>query len=329
MREVFISYVREDQELVNALVKDLRKHRVHSWVDRERLSPGQRWKGAIRAAISDGTLFLACFSSQYSKKTRSYMNEELTLAIEELRQRPVNRSWFIPITFDDNSIPDRDVGGGETLHDFQWVDLTSGPGKPSWSEGIKKIVNLIDTGQGQDSISQDNILSDKIRVAIQGKTEEELLGILRNSAHETIDAALEAFIDDEDQGSYGYLMRPICEVYGNQFTADQVVKLVTRGGVGNSRTGFHGLCVLYDRHFNHMKDLDLHSYFVGNFQISYFLKLREKYSSKELLIIVMDSDQPSLTIGGAYVDKEYFWDKFMNRGESAFLDAVFSVEDGE
>ena len=329
MRQVFISYVREDLDIVNVLVKDLRKYRVNAWIDRERLAPGQRWKSAIRSAITEGVLFLACFSSQYSQKNRSYMNEELTLAIEELRKRPVNRSWFIPIIFDNNSVPDRDVGAGESLHDFQWVDLSSGPGKSSWSKGIRKIVNLVDQGDGQDSRSKHDILSDRLRLAVQEKKEEELLGILRNNAHETIDAVLESFSDDEDQESYGYLMRPLCEVYGNQFSADQVIKLVTRGGKGNSRTGFHGLCALYDRHFNHMKDLNLHSYFVDNFQISYFIKLRERFPSKELLNIVMDSEQSSLKIDGAYVDKDYFWDKSMNRGESAFLDAVFLIEDNE
>jgi hypothetical protein len=63
------------------------------------------------------------------------MNEELVLAIEQLRQRPVDRSWFIPIRLDDCEVPDRTIGGGERLNDLQWVDLF-----PDWDEAVKGLL---------------------------------------------------------------------------------------------------------------------------------------------------------------------------------------------
>ncbi len=66
------------------------------------------------------------------------MNAELTLAIEELRQRQRDRSWFIPVLLSGAEPPDLEIGGGETLRDLQWVDLSS-----DWSEGISKIVDAI------------------------------------------------------------------------------------------------------------------------------------------------------------------------------------------
>ena len=256
------------------------------------------------------------------------MNEELTLAIDELRKRPVSKSWFIPVLLDPVAIPDREIGGGETLHDLQWVDLSTGPRTVSWEEGIRRIVALVDSGQQTTSPAIPEIKA-RIRDAVMGKAEQDLLGILRSDVNASIDAALEAFCDDEDQRSYSYLMRPICEVYGNQFSADQVVKLVTRGDNGNSRTGFHGLCVLFEKHYDHMINLGLKAYFEGNFQITHFLLLRERNPTRDLLKLVMSSDKEGLAFESGYIDQDYFFDKFMNRGESAFLDAVFSYSPGD
>jgi len=62
------------------------------------------------------------------------MNEELTLAIEELRMRSTDRSWFIPVSLDGVGIPPRTVSGSETLHDLQSVDLSQ-----RWLAGVRKI----------------------------------------------------------------------------------------------------------------------------------------------------------------------------------------------
>jgi len=66
------------------------------------------------------------------------MNEELTLAIEELRSRSTNRVWFIPVLLDMCDVPARSIGAGETLLDLQWVDLHS-----DYEQGLKKITGII------------------------------------------------------------------------------------------------------------------------------------------------------------------------------------------
>jgi hypothetical protein len=132
---VFISYVRDDSTVIDRLTADLRKARLRPWVDRNDLAGGQRWKAAIRKAIQEGSGAVVCFSSHYSARQKTYMNEELTLMIDELRQRPIDKSWFIPVRLDDCTIPDRSIGGGETLHDLQRIDLF-----PDWDEGVRRIV---------------------------------------------------------------------------------------------------------------------------------------------------------------------------------------------
>jgi prophage maintenance system killer protein len=143
MPHAFLSYVRENAATVDRLASDLTARGVLVWLDRERIMPGQRWRDAIRDGIRSGDVFIACFSAEYLARDRSYMNEELTLAIEELRQRPMNHSWFIPVSLDGSSIPARAIGPGETINDLQWVNLAS-----DWNRGVDMIAKTITGRRG-------------------------------------------------------------------------------------------------------------------------------------------------------------------------------------
>jgi hypothetical protein len=82
MPKVFISYVRENIKDVKRLVNTLEEAKVVVWFDQTHLQPGDRWANVIRREIAKGDFFIACFSTEYSKRTKSYMNEEITQAIE-------------------------------------------------------------------------------------------------------------------------------------------------------------------------------------------------------------------------------------------------------
>lgn len=121
---VFISYVREDSDRVDQLQHTLQEAGILVWRDTAHLWPGQDWRIEIRRAITHNALvFIACFSQASLARDKSYQNEELTLAIEQLRLRPVDQPWLIPIRFDECEIPDRDIGGGRTLSAIQRADL--------------------------------------------------------------------------------------------------------------------------------------------------------------------------------------------------------------
>ncbi|MBI4662903.1 MAG: toll/interleukin-1 receptor domain-containing protein [Verrucomicrobia bacterium] len=139
MNHIFISYVRENHAEVERLAKALTNFGLSIWLDRTRLKPGDFWKDAIRTAIRSGDYFLACFSKEYGEKQKSYMNEELTLAVEEIRLRPSKTAWFIPVVFS-GAVPEWDIGGGRSLRDINWVDFHSG----DWDFGIYNIVEAID-----------------------------------------------------------------------------------------------------------------------------------------------------------------------------------------
>ena len=138
MAHVFVSYVREDAVMVERLAAELKDRGVNVWLDRNRLSPGDRWQLAIRDAIEQGAFFIACFSEHSASRGRSYMNEELVIAIEELRKRPSERVWFIPVLLSPGALPSRAIGAGETLHDIQCLELYD-----RWEEGVSSLLAVI------------------------------------------------------------------------------------------------------------------------------------------------------------------------------------------
>ncbi len=122
--QVFISYVRENSDRVDWLCQVLEAAGIPVWLDTAQLWPGQDWRAVIRRAIREDSLaFLACFSSQSVSQSRTYQNEEIVLAINEMRLRPPDQSWLIPVRFDDCQIPDRSIGGDQMLSDLHQSDL--------------------------------------------------------------------------------------------------------------------------------------------------------------------------------------------------------------
>ncbi|HVX41972.1 MAG TPA: toll/interleukin-1 receptor domain-containing protein [Gemmatimonadaceae bacterium] len=123
MPRVFLSYVSEDAEHAARLDAALSQRGIEVWRDKTKLRPGQRWQSEIRRGIQEGDFFIACFSTKYSARSISYMNEELALAVDQLRLRPLGKEWFIPVRLDNCSIPAIPIGFGETLGNLEYVDL--------------------------------------------------------------------------------------------------------------------------------------------------------------------------------------------------------------
>jgi len=136
----FISYVRGDAQAADRLQRVLEAAGIRVWRDTGDLWPGQDWRATIRhAIIGDALAFIACFSRNSVGREKSYQNEELTLAIEQLRQRQPGDSWLIPVRLDDCVIPDWDIGGGRTLASIQQADLFG----DNYAEGAARLVAAV------------------------------------------------------------------------------------------------------------------------------------------------------------------------------------------
>jgi hypothetical protein len=137
-QHVFISYVSEDAAMVSRLERDLRALGVNGWLDKQRLKPGQRWRDRLRQAIREGAAFIAIFSPASESRERSYMREELNLAVEELRHRPRDRTWFIPVLLSAVALPDLNIGPNEFLSDIQYISL-----QKNWDEKVVALARAI------------------------------------------------------------------------------------------------------------------------------------------------------------------------------------------
>jgi HEAT repeat protein len=134
----FISYVRENTDVVDRIALELRKRGATVWLDRENIEPGTPWRDAIQKAIQNGKFFIACFSKEYDERDRTHMNEEITTAIDELRSRPSDKAWFIPVLVNPTRIPSRRISSVETLSDIQAIEMY-----PDWEKGIARLVRAL------------------------------------------------------------------------------------------------------------------------------------------------------------------------------------------
>ena len=137
---VFISYVHEDRDQVDRLQRGLEIAGIKVWRDTADLWPGQDWKQEIRQAITtDSLAFIACFSEHSEIKGKSFQNEELALAAEQMRLRPPGRAWLIPVRFAECRLPEFDLGAGRTLDSLQRVDLFDG----SWEYAMPRLTGAV------------------------------------------------------------------------------------------------------------------------------------------------------------------------------------------
>lgn len=151
---VFISYVQENREIVALLVDELKRRGVNAWWDRDSLLPGMFWQDEIRRGIRKGDFFIACFSNEYLERDRTFMNEELAIAIEEIRLRG-DSAWFIPVVLS-GDVPDRSIGGARTLRDIHFVRLTT----DEWTRSVESLCRVMAVDENR--IRQPSAVSDAI-----------------------------------------------------------------------------------------------------------------------------------------------------------------------
>jgi len=136
----FISYVREDRERVDRLQATLERAGIRVWRDTADIRPGRDWGIEIRRAIMTGSFaFLACFSENTERRVTSYQNEELILAVEQMRLRVPGQVWLFPVRFAECTLPPFDLGAGRRLDSLQCIDLFD----DSWEPGISLLVGAV------------------------------------------------------------------------------------------------------------------------------------------------------------------------------------------
>lgn len=150
---VFISYVRDNAHEVDRMQAAFEAAAIPVWRDTAELWPGDNWRLKIKQAIAeDALVVVACFSKRSLARAVSYQNEELALAIEQLRLRRPDVPWLIPVRLDDCDIPDLEISGGNTLRSLQWADLFGPQGDRETARLVEAVRRLLDESQSATAI---------------------------------------------------------------------------------------------------------------------------------------------------------------------------------
>ena len=128
---VFIAYVEEDLKLARRLRDRISAAGCSTWMDKDKLMPGQNWPRTIRRAIEISDVFVACFSARSSIK-RGPFQSELRWALECAQRMPLEQSFVIPIRFEPCAVP------RQISERLQYVDLF-----PDWDAGVTKVVRAL------------------------------------------------------------------------------------------------------------------------------------------------------------------------------------------
>ena len=139
MSHVFISYVRDNSEIVDRLVRDLRHAGVTVWLDRDAIQPGARWNEALESAIRQGGFFIACYSREYLARTATYMDQELALAKWLLSQQRMPHHWFLPVLLNECKPGELGLKTDDQLRTIQLVEMAR-----DWHDGLRRILGVVE-----------------------------------------------------------------------------------------------------------------------------------------------------------------------------------------
>ncbi|MBN1189361.1 MAG: toll/interleukin-1 receptor domain-containing protein [Dehalococcoidales bacterium] len=105
MTKVFISYVHENIDLARKLFMQLKTiPNIEPWLDKECISPGLRWRPAIRKEIRESRFFIALISKRCATK-RGFFQTEMKEALDILSEFPEDQIFIIPVRLENCDIP--------------------------------------------------------------------------------------------------------------------------------------------------------------------------------------------------------------------------------
>lgn len=111
---VFISHASEDNLAAKRLSKRLKDDGFDSWLDLDRILPGQDWNLEIEKGLRASGAILLCFS-KVSIAKEGYIQREYKRAMRILEEKPEGTIFVIPVRLDDCQMPN-------FISELQWVD---------------------------------------------------------------------------------------------------------------------------------------------------------------------------------------------------------------
>ncbi len=131
--KIFISYASEDEDHAQGLYDSLSASGFDPWLDKQGLRGGDRWDDTIRGALDEVDYVIVMQSAALARKTFSYVNKEIAMALE--RQQLARRGicYVIPVRVDEGPLLDE-------LKHLQTLDLHR-------QAGVGELVSVISRDQ--------------------------------------------------------------------------------------------------------------------------------------------------------------------------------------
>ncbi len=127
---IFISYSHADSDFVDQLEADLRSQGFETWVDRQRLAGGQRWRRELQEAVEHAQVLLLVLSPDAVASENVQIEYDYVLDLGKL---------LIPVYYRQCDVP-------MELHAIQWIDF-----RHSYEQGLTALVQVLRRQQDQVS----------------------------------------------------------------------------------------------------------------------------------------------------------------------------------
>jgi uncharacterized protein (TIGR02145 family) len=131
---IFLCHASEDGSQVEMIHRKLKAARLNPWIDKKDLPPARDWDAEIGKMLSAARLILI-FVSRHLISKNGYVQREIEIALDILRQMPADSTFIIPVRLDDCSIP-------ESLNRLTHFDLFEGTDFNTLAEHIKTVLAL-------------------------------------------------------------------------------------------------------------------------------------------------------------------------------------------
>jgi hypothetical protein len=115
--KAFLSYAREDRELVERYFDALARSGYTPWMDCRMILPGQNWEAEIEHALTSANVVLA-FLSRSSVTKRGFVQREVNFALDRLKYKLPTDIYLIPLLLEQCDVP------SHVSSRLQYIDLS-------------------------------------------------------------------------------------------------------------------------------------------------------------------------------------------------------------
>jgi hypothetical protein len=136
---VFLCYVHEDREAVDALADRLQSMGIRIWLDKQKLRGGDDWDRLIKDVVGKHVDYVAVLQSpRMHGQIKSYVFKEIDLALQTQKLYARNVRFILPVKLEE-------CDSLEQLAHLQWVDLVNPEGTEQLARTIREDWNLRQT----------------------------------------------------------------------------------------------------------------------------------------------------------------------------------------